>query len=113
MLKDADAERLLLEDAHAMAKLKDRLSLHEYCCYMVRHFANNLDAFARAKAAPKTKTYALDADATEDPTIHRAKEGGTEVDPFDDTGLDDLFEDESEGNIKSKPGDAPDKGRRA
>ena len=74
---------------------------------MVRHFANNLDAFARAKAAPKTKTYALDADAAEDPAVHRVKDDGAGVDPFDDTGLDDLFEDESQGGLNLKPGDAP------
>ena len=48
-----------------------RLTVHEYCCFMVAKFVNNLDAFARAKAAPKTKTYALDTDACEDPTVHR------------------------------------------
>ncbi len=37
-----------------------RLTVHEYCCFMVAKFVNNLDGFARAKAAPKTKTYALD-----------------------------------------------------
>ena len=35
-----------------------------------------MDAFARAKAAPTTKSYALDADATEDPTVHRIPETG-------------------------------------
>ena len=40
-----------------------RLTVHEYCCFMVAKFVNNLDGFARAKAAPKTKTYALDTDA--------------------------------------------------
>ena len=67
------------------AKLQDRLSIQEYCCYTIRRVATNLDAFARAKAAPKTKSYALDADAAEDPTVHRIPETGDdnsfEVDP--------------------------------
>ena len=44
-----------------------RVTVHEYCCFTVAKFVNNLDGVARAKAAPKTKTYALDTDACEDP----------------------------------------------
>ena len=60
----------LNDSSDVQAKLQDRLSILEYCCYTIRRVATNLDAFARAKAAPKTKSYALDADATEDPTVH-------------------------------------------
>ena len=42
---------------------------------MTRKIVKHLDAHGRAKAAPKTKSYALDADAVEDPGIVRAPEG--------------------------------------
>ena len=58
-------------NSDVQTKLADRLTIQEYCCYTIRRVATNLDAYARATAAPKTKSYALDADATEDPTMHR------------------------------------------
>ena len=69
-------------NSDVQTKLADRLTIQEYCCYTIRRVATNLDAYARAKAAPKTKSYALDADATEDPTVHR----------ISDTGDDNTFE---------------------
>ncbi len=81
-----------------------RLTVHEYCCFMVAKFVNHLDAFARAKAAPKTKTYALDTDACEDPTVHRmpATEGM-------DISFEDVPEDaDIDGYVRLKCGEAPE-----
>ena len=97
----------LNDSSGVQAKLQDRLSILEYCCYTIRRVATNLDAFARAKAAPKTKSYALDADATEDPTVHRIPETG------DDNSFQDAPEDMLDGHIDVhvplKPGEAPEK----
>ena len=69
------AEEKIRNDRRAQEYLKDRLSLDEYCSYIVKDIARNLDAFGIAKAAPKTKTYAMDADATEDPAVQRGDQG--------------------------------------
>ena len=53
----------------ASAKLQNRLTVQEYVCYLTKRVVKNLDAYGRAKAAPKTKSYALDADAKEDPGL--------------------------------------------
>ena len=50
-----EQQRALKESSDVQAKLEDRLSIQEYCCYTIRRVATNLDAFARSKAAPKTK----------------------------------------------------------
>ena len=70
-MSEAEQLQALQADEHAQAKLQNILTIVEYCCFMVRKCATNLDAFARAKAAPKTKSYALDADAVEGPSVHR------------------------------------------
>ena len=69
--------------------------------------ATNLDAFARAKAAPKTKSYALDADATEDPTVHRIPETGD--DNSFDAAPEDMLDGDIDGHVTLKPGEAPEK----
>ena len=43
----------LNDSSDVQAKLQDRLSILEYCCYTIRRVATNLGAFARAKAEPK------------------------------------------------------------
>ena len=48
------ADEIIKDDTEAQEYLKHRLSLHEYCCYIVKDVARNLDAFGTAKAAPKT-----------------------------------------------------------
>ena len=69
---------------------------------MTRKIVKHLDAHGRAKASPKTKSYALDANTVEDPGIVRAsEEGGCEGDFADMMGPD--LDDE----VKLKPGDAP------
>ena len=55
---DEDCERKIGCDARA--KLQNRLTLQEYVCYLTKKLVRNLDAYGRAKAAPKTKSY-LDA----------------------------------------------------
>ena len=66
---DEDCERKLGCDA--CAKLQNRLTLQEYVCYLTKKLVKNLDAYGRAKAAPKTKSYALEAGAKEDPGLQR------------------------------------------
>ena len=101
------AEDMIKDDTKAQAYLKDRLSLHEYACYIVRDVARNLDAFGTAKAAPKTKTYAMDVDAAEDPAVQRVQEGTAGGDFDGDMDL--PSEDEGDGTIRLKPGEAPPK----
>ena len=66
----------LNDSSDVQAKLQDRLSILEYCCYTIRRVAGNLDAFARAKGAPKTKRNDLDAAASEDSTVRRIPDTG-------------------------------------
>ena len=107
-MSNAEQMEAIQADAHAQAKLRNRLTIVEYCCYMVRKIAPNLDAFARAKSVPKTKSYALDADAVEDPTAHRIvpEEGQNDF-------LDDVPDNHMDGDVddfvRLKAGDAPDK----
>ena len=97
----------LNDSSDVQAKLQDRLSILEYCCYTIRRVATNLDAFARAKAAPKTKSYALDADATEDPTVHRIPETGD--DNSFEAAPEDMLDGDIDGHVTLKPGEAPEK----
>ena len=101
-----EQRRALKESSDVQAKLEDRLSILEYCCYTIRRVATNLDAFARAKAAPKTKSYALDADATEDPTVHRMPETGD--DNSFEAAPEDMLDGDLDGYVKLKPGEAPE-----
>ena len=101
------AEEKIRNDRRAQEYLKDRLSLDEYCSYIVKDIARNLDAFGIAKAAPKTKTYAMDADATEDPAVQRGDQGTAGGDLDGDMDL--PSEDDNNEAIRVKPGDAPSK----
>ena len=97
----------LNDSSDVQAKLQDRLSILEYSCYTIRRVATNLDAFARAKAAPKTKSYALDADATEDPSVHRIPETGD--DGSFEPAPEDMLDGDVDGYVRLKPGEAPEK----
>ena len=66
-----------------------------------------MDAFARAKAAPKTKRYDLDADATADPTVHRIPETGD--DNSFEAAPEDMLDGDIDGHVTLKPGEAPKK----
>ena len=72
--KDLCQEKYLIpsdEDCERK-QLQNRLRLQEYVCYLTKKLVKNLDG--RAKAAPKTKSYALDVDADakkEDPGLQR------------------------------------------
>ena len=83
-------------------KLANRLTMQEYVCYVTRRIVRHLDAHGRAKAAPKTKSYAMDANTVEDPGIVRVPEGDTGDGDFDDVPEPDL-----DDEVKLKPGDAP------
>ena len=69
---------------------------------MTRKIVKHLDAHGRAKASPKTKSYALDANTVEDPGIVRSADAGGGEGDFEDMMGPDLDDDE-----KLKPGDAP------
>ena len=51
---------------------------------MARKIVKHLDAHGRTKAAPKTKSYAMDANTVEDPGIVRTFEGGGCTGDFED-----------------------------
>ena len=87
-------------------KLANRLTVTEYCCLLTKKLVQHLNAMGRAKSMPKTKSYALDADAVEDPGLVREQNdtGGE----FDAT-LDDVGDPDLDGQIKLKAGDAPQK----
>ena len=106
-MSEDEQMRLLENSSDVQAKLQDRLSILEYCCYTIRSVATNLDAFARAKAAPKTKSYALDADATEDPTVHRIPETGD--DESYEAAPEDMLDADIDGYVTLKAGEAPEK----
>jgi hypothetical protein len=95
----------LRSDKEVQKKLENRLSIREYCCYTIRKIATHLDAFARAKAAPKTKSYALDGDAAEDPTVHRIAEN--EGNESFEAAPEDMLDGDLDGHVSLKPGDAP------
>ena len=106
----ASLKGLLKQDAkyeeeygvHPDVKLANRLTIQEYVCYMTRKIVKHLDAHGRAKASPKTKSYALDANTVEDPGIVRSADAGGGEGDFEDMMGPDLDDDE-----KLKPGDAP------
>ena len=81
-------------------------SILEYCCYTIRRVATDLGACARAKAAPQTKSYALDADATEDPAVHRIPETGG-GDSFE-AAPEDMLDGDVDGHVTLKAGEADD-----
>ena len=105
-LSAADLEAALLRDTHAQEKLQNRLTLQEYCCFMSRKISEHLDAYARAKNSPKTKSYALDADAVEDPMCHAYPEDHKE-DNFEAT-FDEPYDD-CDSFLRITAGEAPDK----
>ena len=102
---DADCFRML--GCQASVKLEGRLTVQEYVCYIVRRVVSNLDAYGRAKAAPKTKSYALDADAKEDPGLVREGVGTGEGAETFEPAFEDALDPDIDGEVKLKAGDAP------
>eukprot|EP00434_Breviolum_minutum_P044428 symbB.v1.2.039681.t1/scaffold6721.1/size16014/3 len=102
---DEDCERKIGCDARA--KLQNRLTLQEYVCYLTKKLVRNLDAYGRAKAAPKTKSYALDADA-KDPGLQREGVGatGTGEESFEPA-FEDALDPDIDGEVRLKASDAP------
>lgn len=82
---------------------ENRLTMHEYACYLSKGFARNLDAFARARASPRIKAYLHDNDAVEDPVFVE-----TSCDQDECVDAEDVLEPEF-GEQKLKVGDAPEK----
>ena len=103
---DEDCERKIGRDARA--KLQNRLTLQEYVCYLTKKCVRNLDAYSRAKAAPKTKSYALDADAKEDPGLQREGVGttGTGEESFEPA-FEDASDPDFDGEVRLKASAAP------
>ena len=103
---DEDCERKIGCDARA--KLQNRLTLQEYVCHLTKKLVRNLDAYGRAKAAPKTKSYALDADAKEDPGLQREGVGttGTGEESFEPA-FEDALDPDIDGEVRLKASDAP------
>ena len=103
---DEDCERKLGCDARA--KLQNRLTLQEYVCYLTQKLVKNLDAYGRAKAAPKTKSYALDADAKEDPGLQREGVGTAEAgEESFEPAFEDALDPDIDGEVRLKASDAP------
>ena len=67
----------------------------------------NLDAYGRAKAAPKTKSYALDADAKEDPGLVREGHGTGDTGESFEPAFEDALDPDIDGEVRLKAGDAP------
>ena len=91
----------------ASAKLQNRLTVQEYVCYLTKRVVKNLDAYGRAKAAPKTKSYALDADAKEDPGLVREGHGTGETGESFEPAFEDALDPDIDGEVRLKAGDAP------
>ena len=92
---------------HASAKLQNRLTVQEYVCYLTKRVVKNLDAYGRAKAAPKTKSYALDADAKEDPGLVREGHGTGDTGESFEPAFEDALDPDIDGEVRLKAGDAP------
>ena len=67
----------------------------------------NLDAYGLAKAAPKTKSYALDADAKEDFGLVREAVGVSDDAEGFEPAFEDALDPDLDGEVKLKAGDAP------
>ena len=91
----------------ASAKLQNRLTVQEYVCYLTKRLVKNLDAYGRAKAAPKTKSYALDADAKEDPGLVREEHGTGDTGESFEPAFEDALDPDIDGEVRLKAGDAP------
>ena len=91
----------------ASAKLQTRLAVQEYVCYLTKRVVKNLDAYGRAKAAPKTKSYALDADAKEDPGLVREGHGTGDTGESFEPAFEDALDPDIDGEVRLKAGDAP------
>ena len=91
----------------ASAKLQNRLTVQEYVCYLTKRVVKNLDAYGRAKAAPKTKSYALDADAKEDPGLVREGHGTGDTGESFEPAFEDALDRDIDGEVRLKAGDAP------
>ena len=91
----------------ASAKLQNRLTVQEYVCYLTKRVVKNLDAYGRAKAAPKTKSYALDADAKEDPGLVREGHGTGDTGESFEPAFEDALDSDIDGEVRLKAGDAP------
>ena len=87
----------------ASAKLQNRLTV----CYLTKRVVKNLDAYGRAKAAPKTKSYALDADAKEDPGLVREGHGTGDTGESFEPAFEDALDPDIDGEVRLKAGDAP------
>ena len=94
-------------DCDASAKLQNRLTVQEYVCYLTKRVVKNLDAYGRAKAAPKTKSYALDADAKEDPGLVREGHGTGDTGESFEPAFEDALDPDIDGEVRLKAGDAP------
>ena len=103
---DEDCERKIGCDAPA--KLQNRLTLQKYVCDLTKKLVRNLDAYDCAKAAPKTKSYALDADAKEDLGLQRKGVGttGTGEESFEPA-FEDALDPDIDGEVRLKALDAP------
>ena len=103
---DEDCERKLGCDARA--KLQNRLTLQEYVCYLTQKLVKNLDAYGRAKAPPKTKSYALDAVAKEDPGLQREGVGTADAgEESFEPAFEDALDPDIDGEVRLKASDAP------
>ena len=91
----------------ASAKLQNRLTVQEYVCYLTKRVVKNLDAYGRGKAAPKTKSYALDADAKEDPGLVREGHGTGDTGESFEPAFEDALNPDIDGEVRLKAGDAP------
>ena len=91
----------------ASAKLQNRLTVQEYVCYLTKRVVKNLDAYRRAKAAPKTKSYALDADVKEDPGLVREGHGTGDTGESFEPAFEDALDPDIDGEVRLKAGDAP------
>ena len=89
------------------ASAKLHLTVREHVCYLTKRVAKNLDAYGRAKAAPKTKSYALDADAKEDPGLVREEHGTGDTGESFEPAFEDALDPDIDGEVRLKAGDAP------
>ena len=105
ILLDEDCERKLGCDARA--KLQNHMALQEYMCYLTQKLVKKLDAYRRAKAAPKTKSYALDTDAKEDLGLQREGIGTADAgEESFEPAFEDAVDPDIDGEVRLKALDA-------
>ena len=88
-------------------KVAEPFDCPRVCLLLDKKSSQELRCYGRAKAAPKTKSYALDADAKEDPGLVREGHGTGDTGESFEPAFGDALDPDIDGEVRLKAGDAP------